>query len=279
MSNISISNRTPYTYLIGWSHLNKWYYGRRTAKNCHPSDLWTKYFTSSDHVKAFRQIHGEPDVIEIRRVFDNVKKCASWETRLLKKINAKASTLFLNESNGDKNWDTTGLIGYCAAKNAETGEKLGKILLTDSRWKSGEIIATSKNRKQSAEERAKRSRIMTGRSSHRKGKKGNPCSLETKEKLKKINEGKIMSEATSKKISISLTGLVRSPEQRENYKGPKNPTAIDKSKNTCMQLSARASVNELKHLANKLNVTLGKGWTRRSDEWISTKLAELRKFS
>jgi hypothetical protein len=44
-------DRTPYTYLIGWSHLNKWYYGRRTAKGCHPSELWVKYFTSSKSVK------------------------------------------------------------------------------------------------------------------------------------------------------------------------------------------------------------------------------------
>jgi len=46
MSSIYQSN-LPYTYLIGWSNLNTWYYGRRTSKNCHPSDLWQKYFTSS----------------------------------------------------------------------------------------------------------------------------------------------------------------------------------------------------------------------------------------
>lgn len=33
---------TPYTYLIGWSKQNKFYYGRRTAKNCHPKEFWIK---------------------------------------------------------------------------------------------------------------------------------------------------------------------------------------------------------------------------------------------
>lgn len=39
---------TPYTYLIGWSKHNIWYYGKRTAKNCHPNDFWVTYFTSSN---------------------------------------------------------------------------------------------------------------------------------------------------------------------------------------------------------------------------------------
>lgn len=53
----------PYTYLIGWSNQNKWYYGVRTAKNCHPGDLWTTYFTSSKYVKQFITQYGEPDII------------------------------------------------------------------------------------------------------------------------------------------------------------------------------------------------------------------------
>lgn len=44
---------TPYTYLVGWSQLNKFYYGVRFAKNCTPSDLFTTYFTSSSIVKQY----------------------------------------------------------------------------------------------------------------------------------------------------------------------------------------------------------------------------------
>jgi len=100
----------PYTYLIGWSELNQWYYGRRTAKNCHPSDLWTKYFTSSKYVKELVKIYGRPDIIQIRRTFPgDSKKCCKWESRVLEKMNVQNNPLWVNKKNGDKNWDTTGI--------------------------------------------------------------------------------------------------------------------------------------------------------------------------
>ena len=68
----SAGDRTPYTYLIGWSKLNIWYYGVRFAKGCHPSDLWIKYFTSSRIVKRFVLDNGPPDMISIDRVFNSI---------------------------------------------------------------------------------------------------------------------------------------------------------------------------------------------------------------
>lgn len=79
-------DRTPYTYLIGWSHLNVWYYGLRYGKNCHPDDLWVKYFSSSKQVKHFRKEHGEPDVVQIRRTFSDVTKAKLWENKVLRKV-------------------------------------------------------------------------------------------------------------------------------------------------------------------------------------------------
>ncbi len=61
----------PYTYIIGWSLYNKYYYGVRYAKNCNPNDLWKTYFTSSKYVKEFRNNHGEPDIIQVRKTFEN----------------------------------------------------------------------------------------------------------------------------------------------------------------------------------------------------------------
>lgn len=43
-------DRTPYTYYIRWDKLCLQYYGRRTAKNCHPSEFFISYFTSSKYV-------------------------------------------------------------------------------------------------------------------------------------------------------------------------------------------------------------------------------------
>ena len=60
---------TPYTYVIGWSTLGKWYYGCRYAKKCDPAELWVSYHTSSKYVKEMRKNFGEPDIVEVRRIF------------------------------------------------------------------------------------------------------------------------------------------------------------------------------------------------------------------
>ena len=88
----------PYTYLIGWSSLEKFYYGVRFAKHCSPDDLWKKYFTSSKVVEDFVKTHGDPDIIEIRNTFDDVDKARLWETKVLKRIRAKDRKDFLNQT-------------------------------------------------------------------------------------------------------------------------------------------------------------------------------------
>ena len=90
----------PYTYLIGWSALNIWYYGVRFAKNCTPDDLWVKYFTSSKHVKEFRKLHGDPDVVEIRKEFTNKQDALLWEHKVLRRLGVKSRNDFLNRSIG-----------------------------------------------------------------------------------------------------------------------------------------------------------------------------------
>jgi len=92
----------PYTYLIGWSKLDKWYYGSETSnikKIAHPSNLFTKYFTSSKHVKKFIKEHGMPDVIKIRKTFKTKYDALLWEQKFLIKIDAKNNPKFLNKSN------------------------------------------------------------------------------------------------------------------------------------------------------------------------------------
>jgi len=94
----------PYTYLIGWSKHNKWYYGVRYGKNCNPQDLWINYFTSSKVVKKFRTEKGEPDIIQIRKTFNCAKKAKIWEDRVLCKLNVESKDEWLNvRSNTWKN--------------------------------------------------------------------------------------------------------------------------------------------------------------------------------
>jgi len=88
----------PYTYLIGWSKYNKYYYGVRYAKDCNPNDLWVIYFTSSEYVKQFRKLYGEPDIIEIRKTFESIEKAKIWEEKVLKKMNVILDEKWLNKN-------------------------------------------------------------------------------------------------------------------------------------------------------------------------------------
>ncbi len=87
----------PYTYLIGWSNLNKYYYGVRYAKGCNPDDLWKKYFTSSSYVSQLREDMGEPDIIKIRKTFDSAEKACLWEQKVLKKLKVWENQKWINK--------------------------------------------------------------------------------------------------------------------------------------------------------------------------------------
>lgn len=133
---------TPFTYFIGWTKLNTFYYGRRTAKGCNPSELWKTYFTSSRYVRAFRKIHGEPDIVQVRRTFTSTKKCNAWETKVLTRLDVQADARFLNKKNGDENWDTTGIVNV-----RDSDGKTFNVSIHDPRYLSGELIAATKGRK------------------------------------------------------------------------------------------------------------------------------------
>lgn len=96
----------PYTYLIGWSDRDVWYYGVRFAKNCHPSELWVSYFTSSKYVSLFRDKHGEPDIVQIRRIFETAEQAVMWETKVLHRTNAIYEQKWLNR-NIAGHWNST----------------------------------------------------------------------------------------------------------------------------------------------------------------------------
>jgi hypothetical protein len=110
------SDRTPYTYLIGWSKLDKWYYGVRFAKKCNPSDLWTKYFTSSKYIKTMREQEGEPDIIEIRKIFSSHHDAIKWEEKVLRRLNV------LN----DDKWINRNVAGAIAPMPGELNPRYGK---------------------------------------------------------------------------------------------------------------------------------------------------------
>ena len=131
------ADRTPYTYLIGWSKLEKYYYGVRFAKNCSPNDLWKTYFTSSKHIKQFRKINGEPDIIQVRKIFADKDSARAWESKLLLRIDVLNNGKFLNKTNNVSiSTEFSAIGGKCVKsyecrekiKLANTGKKLSDLL-------------------------------------------------------------------------------------------------------------------------------------------------------
>lgn len=89
----------PYTYLIGWTELDKWYYGVRHANTKSPEDdLWKQYFTSSKYVKEFREKFGEPDIVRVDRIFDSKEDAIDYEFNFLRENNAHTESKWLNQS-------------------------------------------------------------------------------------------------------------------------------------------------------------------------------------
>jgi hypothetical protein len=89
-----------YCYLIGWTKFQKYYYGARWSKNSSPSDLWKTYFTSSKSVKKFVEDNGNPDLIQIRKIFTDRLKVQKWEKKVLKKLKVVTNNKWLNKAVG-----------------------------------------------------------------------------------------------------------------------------------------------------------------------------------
>jgi hypothetical protein len=91
----------PYTYLIKFLPTNQIYYGVRYAKNCHPSDLFVTYFTSSNEICNLLQTYGvENFKCYIRKTFKTSEQARLWESKVLKRINAAQHPKFINKCNG-----------------------------------------------------------------------------------------------------------------------------------------------------------------------------------
>jgi hypothetical protein len=87
----------PFTYLLKHIPTNKYYYGVRFKKGCHPNDLWTKYFTSSKKVKSLIKRYGKKSFIfEIRKTFKTQQEAIKWENKVLKRMKVIYRNDFLN---------------------------------------------------------------------------------------------------------------------------------------------------------------------------------------
>ena len=89
----------PFTYLVKHIPTNKYYYGVKFKKGCHPNDLWTKYFTSSKKVKGLIRKYGKKSFqFEIRKTFKTQKQAREWEHKVLRRLKVIYRDDFLNLS-------------------------------------------------------------------------------------------------------------------------------------------------------------------------------------
>lgn len=161
MDNKNIYNevdRIPYTYLIGWTKFNIWYYGVRYRKGCHPNDLWVKYFTSSKFVKEFIKEHGEPDIIQVRHVFCDRHKAQDWESKVIRRMNMVKSPHFLNKRDPKGTFHNVGGVPF-------TEEHKEKIRLSNT-GKRKNNIGQYKKSEETKEKMRKSSRERVANGTH-----------------------------------------------------------------------------------------------------------------
>jgi hypothetical protein len=88
-----------FTYLIGWTKFNKYYYGVRYKDGITTESLGTTYFTSSNYVKKFIEENGIPDIMVIRKTFICKLKARKWEDKVIRRMKMIYSDKWLNKSN------------------------------------------------------------------------------------------------------------------------------------------------------------------------------------
>lgn len=205
-------NRTPYTYLIGWSKLNRWYYGVRFAKDCKPDELWKTYFTSSKYVKTFREENGEPDVIQVRKRFNDIKQAIKWEESVIRRLKMHKRTEFLNKA-----------CGGCISIDDEVRQKISKALKGKPKSEEFKQKLRGRKRPESVIEILRQPRSEKTKQKIRESRLGKKHSEETLQKLR----GHKHSEETCSKIRAKALGRKISEGARqklsEKNKGENNP--------------------------------------------------------
>lgn len=186
----------PFYYIVGWSDENKYYIGSRYAKGCNPSDLGTKYFTSSKVVKA-KWKEKEPDIVQVLMTFDTREQALEWESTALTNFNVPQNPMFLNRTNGRKNFCITeeGKAKWRAKLNGrKLSEETKKKISAANKGRKRADIPWNKGMRKVKPEKIKKER--------------QPLSLEARKQISEKLKGRKLSEET---IAKRIATLLKSP--------------------------------------------------------------------
>lgn len=211
----------PYTYLIGWRSMDVWYYGVRYAKGCSPDDLWKTYFTSSKRVAEFRAANGEPDVIEVRKTFDSPGDARRWEERVLDRVGAVHSPLWLNRQNHGKDFNNDHLIGKPLPREVVEKRAAAQRGAKRSPESKAKMSAARSGMKMSPESCERNRVAQTGKKLSEEHKAAIRDGLDRRDpayraKISVANKGRPKSDEHRKAISAGHQN--RSPEYREKLR-------------------------------------------------------------
>ena len=165
-----MSNK-PYTYLVKHKPSNTVYYGVRYAADCHPSDLFVTYFTSSNRVKLLLEQDGiESFSYEVRRVFDSNEAAQQWEEKVLRRMDVTNNPQFINfAQNRLPTGDGENNNFYGKKHTKESKEQMSdshkKRLAKNPRTAEQQAASSAKSSKFSGKKHTKESKAQIGESS------------------------------------------------------------------------------------------------------------------
>lgn len=206
----------PYTYLLGWSKQNKWYYGVQYGKSrvANPRNLWTTYYTSSKIVKSFRKLHGEPDIIEVRKTFATRQQAVLWEEKVLHRLAAHKDDKWLNKNVSGAVYSTSEERSLAMKKAWVTRRKNGYIPY--NRGKPGRVWTEEQRASASAKQKGKKipaERVARSAA----GLRGKPKSEQHRHNLSLNGGGNDLNVYTFKNTKTGELFVGRQREFREKY--------------------------------------------------------------
>lgn len=95
-------NRIPFVYVVRNRTTGLFYYGSRYGKGCHPRDLWTTYFTSSNMVAKLINEYGKEDfdVSVIQEFPGDIESARRLELLLLQSFKTAPQCINICRSTG-----------------------------------------------------------------------------------------------------------------------------------------------------------------------------------
>jgi hypothetical protein len=160
----------PYTYLLTHISTGRKYYGVRYANNCHPGDLFVKYFSSSSLIKQLIMEEGKTAFeFEVRKTFTSKEAACLWEAKVLTRMNVLHREDWFNANiagcfKGPASQRTKQRMSFSKKQYYDRGGKApnqGRKL--SEKWKQN-ISASTKGKPKSNGQ--KLSKTATGRKKH-----------------------------------------------------------------------------------------------------------------